>query len=258
MKNVFVLLTILFSGCSSINHGSPPKQGKRTFGYIDVSGKWSYVREHKIINKKLVTRTTVNQSHGSVAKPLEKSVVVSQIGTVKGGRSGRSTTVRPFASDYSIWLEGKEYSTKLRLDPKNKSMVVNLASPEAKWQGESRIAFPKAQQFCFFSQLPECLFHNHMLTRAKERPGKPLPFYVVWDGYPYTQEQLGGVGSTLFSSATLTFDEMKKGLSQYQMEVDGQTLLYQFSKSNDLVRMFWIAQGISIVPPGEEAQDEVE
>jgi len=46
-----------------------------------------------------------------------------------------------------------------------------------------------------------------------------------------------------------------KRILRFVVEVDGQSILYHFSKSFDLVRMFWIAQGISVIPPGEDSTD---
>lgn len=250
-----LLICLAFlSSCSGLVPEGNPKEEKRSFGYHDISGKWSLSREHKLLKKKLVSRIVIAPNLSTTSKPLEKSVSVSQVGTIKGKR-GRIPTVRPFASEYSVWLEGKEYKSLMKLDAANKSMIVDLDSPEAKWKGRSSLRFPKGDQFCFFTQLAECVHYNQLLYRAQASPEKPIPFIVVWDGYPYIQELYLGVGSRLFSSASLRFATEKQGVLHFEVEVDGQTLLYQFSKSHELVRMFWIAQGISILPPGEEVQD---
>jgi hypothetical protein len=252
-----VKLLILFlslCSCAGLVPQASPKQEKRIFGYHDVSGKWALSREHKIIKKKLVSRVVIAQNLGTTGKHLEKSVVVSQVGTIQGKR-GRIPTVRPFAVEYSVWLEGKEYKSQMKLDPAKKSMTVDLDSPEARWKGRSSIRFPKGDQFCFFSQLAECLHFNQLLYRAQAQAEKPIPFLIVWDSFPYVKELYSGVGGTLFASAAISFAKESQGVLHFEVEVDGQTLLYQFSKSHELVRMFWISQGISILPPGEEVQE---
>lgn len=229
-----------------------PKEGKKSFAYVDVSGRYNFTREHKLINKnKLITRTQISSNQGSSLKPLEKSIMVSQLGTVSD-KGRRSLVMRPYASEFTVWLEGKKYESKMRLDPRSKSMLVELNSPEEKWNGKSSVPVPKGKQFCFFSQIPDCLYHNLMLTRALEMKGEVFHFYVVWDSYPYIQEQFTGVGTKLFAPAVVKYDGQFKSLYRYSVEVDGQSMLYHFSKSFDLVRMFWIAQGVSIIPPGEE------
>jgi hypothetical protein len=75
---------------------------------------------------------------------------------------------------------------------------------------------------------------------------------IVWDNYPYVQEQFNGVGQTPFSSAILKFEGSEKKYLKYIVEVDGQTVVYHFSPSFDLIRILWIAQGLTVVPPGEE------
>lgn len=248
-----VLLTFLFlSSCSSLLPTGSPKEGKKSFAYVDVSGRYSFTREHKLVNKtKLITRTLISNNQGSAQKPLEKSIMVSQLGTVKD-KGRRTLVMRPYASEFTVWLEGKKYSSKMRLDPQTKCIKVELTSPEAKWNGLSSVPVPRGKQFCFFSQIPECLYHNLMLSRALERKGENFHFYVVWDSYPYVQDQFTGVGAKLFAPAVVKYEGEHKSLYRYSVEVDGQSMLYHFSKSFDLVRMFWIAQGVSIIPPGED------
>ncbi len=247
-------LTLLLVGCSGLVTGGSPKQGVRTFAYVDVSGKYSFVRETKLIKNRLVTRTQILAPQGSISKPLEKSVLVSQLGTIRDGRK-RTLIIRPIAAEFSVWLDGKRYDAKQRLDVKSKAMLLDLTSPEEKWKGKSSIPFPKDKQFCFFSQIPDCLYHNNFLARAKIDAKQSLGFYVIWDAFPFIQEQLAGVGSKLFSAASLKFEGQESNVLKYQLEVDGQTVLYHFSKSYDLVRMYWVAQGITVTPPGEEQTD---
>ncbi len=254
MKVEFLFLLLILTSCSSLLTSGSPKEVKKHYSFTDGSGKFFLSREHKLLKTKLITLTKISSNQGSALKPLEKSIMVSQLGTVKENNN-RVLVMRPYASEFTVWLEGKRYDSKLRLDIKSRSMQVELKSPEEKWNGRSSIPVPKGKQFCFFSQIPDCLYHNLLLTKAKERKGEIMPFYVVWEGYPYIQEQFSGVGTKLFAPATVKFDGEVKSLLRFLVEVDGQNIVYHFSKSFDLVRMFWIAQGISVVPPNEEISD---
>ena len=247
----FFLFLFLLS-CSSLVKKQTFQNGQRNYSYTDVSGVYGLSREYKILDKKLVTRTQLVHDQGGSHKVLEKSITVSQVGTVKR-KNARELIIRPFASEFVVWLEGKKYESKMRLDEKNKAMILELDSPEEKWKGKSSIPFPKGKQFCFFSQIPDCLQYNLFLVKALERKNEALPFQIVWDSFPFIQEQFNGVGAKLFSPATLKFEGQQDSILRFIVEVDGQSVLYHFSKSFDLIRMLWITQGLSIVPPGEEA-----
>ncbi len=251
---IALLSLFLVCSCSSLLSSGSPKQIKQNYAYVDGSGRYGFTREHKLLKNKLISRTQLSSSQGSSAKPLEKSSMVSQLGTVKE-KKGRSLVMRPFASEFTVWLEGKRYDSKMRLDPKTKSMIVDLTSPEPQWQGRSSIPFPKGKQFCFYGQIPDCLYHSQLLTKAIENRGERLPFYVVWDSYPYLQEQFSGIGTKLFAPAVVKYEGEQKSQHRFLVEVSGQGIVYHFSKSFDLVRMFWIAQGISVIPPNEEMSD---
>jgi hypothetical protein len=247
----FFFLFFIWS-CSGLPGNSQSKEAKTSYSFTDVSGTFKYNREQKVLKKKLVSRGIL--SYPASQKTVEKSVAVSQIGTIKD-KAGRLLTVRPFASEFAVWLEGKKYSSTMRLNAKNRTMVVNLQSPEPQWKGTKEWPFPRGKYFCFFSQIPECLYHNKFLQKS-EKSKKRMSFYVVWDSYPYIQEQLTGVGKNLFAPASVKFDgEIKKDL-RYAVEVEDQVIFYSFSKSYALTRIAWISQGITIVPWGEESPND--
>ena len=143
----------------------------------------------------------------------------------------------------------------MQLETASKSMRVTLESPESKWQGTQLIKFPRAKHFCFYNQIPECLYHNSFLSFSRERD-QTMDFYVVWDSWPFIQEQLSNVGKNLFVPASLKFDGENNGLFRYIVEVEGQMILFHFTKSYDLVKVAWISQGITITPPGQEIVED--
>lgn len=253
MKLIFLFV---LASCSALTPSGSPKEGKTAYSFTDVTGSYRFIREHKLIKQKLVTRTQLVSTSGS-QKILEKSVVVSNVGTIKA-KDKRLLTVRPEGSEFVVWLEGQKYSSWMRLNPKNKSMTVKLESPEGRWSGSQEIKFPKGKYFCFYSQMSECLYHNRFLERTKDDPELKPNFYIIWDSWPYLQEQLTNVGRSLFAPASVKFDGKVKNQFRFMVEADGQIILYHFSKSFDLVKIAWIAQGITVVPPGEETLIEDE
>ncbi len=254
---IIVIFLFVISSCSQLGKGKQPSEGKFVYSYSDVSGNFRYQRDVRFIKKKLVTRTQILVPSAGSDRVVEKSITVSQVGSVKDG-ARRALIVRPLASEFTVWLEGKKYSSKMQLDTARKSMRVTLDSPESKWKGQSLIPFPQGKQFCFFTQIPDCLYHNNILEKALELKNQSLDFYVVWDNYPYVQDQLSNVGKNLFSHASVRYDGEPKGRIRYIIEVEDQVLIYQFKKNFELTGYSWISQGINMVEPGEEVKIEEE
>jgi hypothetical protein len=249
VKLTFLLLLFL-SGCTNLATNLPLHEGKTNYSYSDVSGSFHLQREVKKVKLKLVTRQHLLDKNAG-QKLLEKSVAVSQLGTVSS-KHRRVLAMKPLASEFTVWLEGKKYSSSMSTNSNTRSMTVKLDGPEPKWQGVQEIKFPKSKYFCFFSQVPECLHQLQLLKLAQGAPDKAFEFYIIWESWPYIQEQLTNVGTSLFSSAELKFEGSMKGQLRFIVDVDGQIILYHFSKSYDLVKIAWVAQGISVVPPGED------
>lgn len=244
----YLILLTIFS-CSFLGKGDLPSEKKMTYTYADVSGRYKLIRDRKFSKNKVVTRTQLIKPSGD--KVLEKSITVSHLGSVKN-KDGRALILRPEAAEFSVWLEGKNYFSRMSLDVKRKSLRLDLKSPEAKWNGTTLIPFPKGKYFCFYSQLPECLYHLKFLSATENNPDKEIGFYIIWDSFPYVQDQLSGVGQKIFAKASIKFEGPQKKLLRYVIEVEGQIILYDFSKSFELVKIAWISQGITVVPEGEE------
>lgn len=248
MKVLFLFFFLV--SCAQQGIKGSPREGKTGYSFTDIGGTFRLSRESKMIKQKLVNRNQLLEL-GSGNKVLEKSIMVSRLGSISHNK-GRLVTLRPEASEFTVWLEGKRYSSTMKINSKTRSMRVSLESPESKWQGSHEVPFPKGRFFCFYNQIPECLYRNSLLQNAYNTKNKKIEFFVVWDNYPFIQEQLTSVGKNLFAPATLKFDGEIKNNFRYIVEVEGQIILYHFSKSLDLVKMAWIAQGITIASPGEE------
>jgi hypothetical protein len=250
----FIFL-FLFVSCSGHLLNGGPRQGKMTYSYLDSGGRFSYLRDLKLVDNKIITRNQIINPKGSETQVLEKSIMVSRIGSIQHSKI-RLLTVRPEASEYIVWLEGKRYVSRMQLNPKKKNFSIELEGPETRWQGTREEVFPKGKYFCFFGQLPECLYHNSLLKNALSNKTRRLDFYVIWESYPFVQDILMKIGNKLFAPATVKFDGEIQGLLRYVVEVEGQVVLYQFTKTFELVKVAWISQGITIAPPGEEIAED--
>ncbi len=227
---------------------------KTSYSYVDESGTFTLSRETKLVGSKLVTRAQLLDKK-SGGRLLEKSVMLSQIGSIRNG-SQRLLIVRPQASEYTVWIEGKKYVSRMQLVPGKRAMRMTLESPEPKWQGTSEVPVPKAKYLCFFGQLPECLARSNLLENARLIEGRRFDFLLVWDSFPYVQDLLTKTGQKLFDRAAIKFDGEINGLFRYIVEVEEQVISYQFTKSYELVKVAWISQGITIAPPGQEIVED--
>jgi hypothetical protein len=250
----FVILASI-AGCAAgplVGSGD----AKTSYAYVDEGGTYTFTRESKLLESKLVTRAQLLDTKGGKGRLLEKSVMLSRIGSIRSGR-GRLLTVRPQASEYTVWIEGKKYVSRMQLVPARRAMRLTLESPEPKWRGTSEVPVPNGKYFCFFGQLPECLARANLLQNARNFEGRSFDFSLVWESYPYVQDLLTKTGQKLFQPASVKFDGEINGLFRYIVEVEEQVISYQFTKSFALVKVAWVSQGITVAPPGQEiAEDE--
>ena len=88
-----------------------------TFNLVDKSGKFELRRESGYIKSKnqYITKRQIF-SYNSDRKLLEKSIVISTPGSVKG-----VNVMRPSISQYTVWFEKKKYFTEMEISPKDKS-----------------------------------------------------------------------------------------------------------------------------------------
>lgn len=183
-------------------------------------------------------------------KVLEQSVVLSRLGSLKG----KVSILRPEKSQYTVWFDGKEYSTITQIDTKNKSLGLIFNSPEEQWRGQKTIPFPKKGMiYCYFSQLIECVMAAGFVHKAIDNGNGEMSLHIIWEGYPYIQQQYIGIPEEVFSMATFSYDgENERGLRRFSLNIknSNQIIFYQLNKEDELKGIFWPAQGLSIGAKG--------
>ena len=67
-----------------------------------------------------------------------------------------------------------------------------MVSPDKKWNGVKQVKFPVKGigLYCFFSQLIECAKYTGFLSKALDANAGQMNFYLLWDGFPYINNQL--------------------------------------------------------------------
>ena len=216
------------------------------FVLTDKSGKFNFIREAGFIkgkNEFVVKRKVIASDDPS--KLLEKSIVISNPGKYNG-----VNLLRPKISQYSVWFDKKKYFTEMKISPKEKSLYVKTISPEKQWNGEAQIKFPKMTGvYCFFSQVLDCASFTGFIDEATKRQAGSMRMLIIWEGYPYFQEQYLNIPNEVFTEAVFEYDgKNRNNERRFTLKVAGQQIFYFIHKDNSFKKMFWIVQGLSIVP----------
>ena len=251
-----LVLSLLASSCSIFSRGSSlsdsassslTKNAKRRYKLTDKSGEFVIYRENglKKSNNTFVTKRQVLPFDDDKSKVLEQSIAISKLGSL----GKKIKMLRPQKSQYAVWFDGKKYLTDMTLKEKERSMLVKLKSPEKQWNGARSYKFPDPKSvYCFFSQILECVAVTGFLNKAFKKGRGQFNFYVVWDGYPYFQEQYLNIPNSVFSKAKFSFDgKNRNGEKRFSLSFGGQVIFYFLDKKNQFIKKFWVSQGLSMV-----------
>jgi hypothetical protein len=242
---LIVLLTLL--SCSSEARKTKILPSKLTFNLTDKGGKYIVVREsgyNKTKGEHIIKRV-LSSNDSNNEKVLEKSVVISSVGMLKG----KVPVLRPKISQFSVWYDKKKYFNELKVNVKTKSMDVKLESPLGKWSGTKSIKFPKGTGvFCYFSQLIECARTTGFISKAINKKNGKMQFFVIMEGYPYISEQYENVPNELFLKASLEFDGVNRlNEIRFTLNIAGQSMFYFLDKNSNFIKKYWVQQGLSLV-----------
>ncbi len=245
--SVISLILIQFFSCgsnSSINNTPAHYEAKMTLK--DKSGKFSVVRESGLSKSKksYVTKYRVYDVEAEGNKVLEQSIVFSTPGVL----GDKIRLMRPERSQYKVWFDKRLYQTETRIDKKNKALIIKMDSPEKQWQGEKTVVFPGGNGvFCYFTQLFECIHYTGFVEKAIKVTAGKMQFHVIWDGYPYFQEQYLNINDSPFASAEIEYDgKTAEGEHRFSVSVSGNAIFYLYNEGKEYAKMFWPSQGLSL------------
>lgn len=241
--------------CSSAKKSQQIKQdlvrGEETFLYTDKNGEY-LVKLTSGFNKKdntFVSKRLMLQSSSEGEKILEQNIVISDLGSIKK----KNNILRPKISQYTVWFDGKKYFSELKMNPVKKTLDVKMVSPESQWNGERQIKLPNTKAlYCFFSQVVECAKTIGFLSQSIKKESGSMNFFVVWEGYPYLNETFSDFPSELISKAQIEYDgKTKEEETRFNLRVAGQSIFFVLDKHEQMKKMFWVSQGISMVSKGK-------
>lgn len=248
---VFSVLT-LGAGCSSmgLSGSGGISSEKAKFSFSDTSGTYQMVKEVGVLQKKkqIYVKTQLLPENGNEDKALEKSVAISQLGSLKT-KTGKVQVLLPKISQYTVWLDGEKFFSQMKTDFLRRKMEIILVSPEKKWQGKSSVDLAEGENlYCFDSQLVECIKVTDFLRMSTKKKAGKMTFKLIWDKFPYMQESYANIPEEVWSDAAFSYDgETKDGVIKFVLNVAGQTIFYHFDRKQNFLKKFWVAQGISQV-----------
>ncbi len=232
LKYFFIFFFVL--SCAGLPRmGSPLKDVNTFYTFQDGSGRYFLKKEIKHLDNKLVSRSRI-YSLQQPDKELEKSVTASVI---------KEKQVHPVQSSFSIWFNKKENKSIIKIDRKENLLLSRLVKPVEK--EIEQFDFPSSIPVCFYGQLIECLYLGGNLEKAMS---EEINIMIIWDGYPFYQELYEGMVGKVYSRAMFKLEEKTNKEYKFQLNLDsGQMIVYFLDKDLKLDRMFWIAQGISMI-----------
>jgi hypothetical protein len=212
--------------------------GLTKFLYSDANGKYTLVREVKKTKSQLITRTRLFDRE-KTGKSLETSITVSKIGK----RNNGSIAMMPSASQFFVWFDKSKYTANMKIDLKNRKLILNKKGPKTEYNYTKTFSLPKTKYICFFSQLPECILTQSLLMKSQE--GK-IGLSIIWDSYPFNKEQYEGMSNTPIIQAEFYFSEKTSSSLRFELDIGNQILFYHFNKKLKFEKMFWVSQGLSV------------
>ncbi len=176
---------------------------------------------------------------------VEKSVTFSEVVALQNG----SKIFRPQKSEAIYFLNEQKYISKLTFDYKKEVVRIQMDSPEEQWRGTKEYSLPKGNgAVCFYSIITECAVISEFFANAVKNNSGTMNFILVWEGYPYFQEQFLNLPPTPVTEATLTYDgRNNSGFYRFSLSAGGQSQFYFINKDGQLINHYWSSQAYTRV-----------
>jgi hypothetical protein len=245
----YFAFTIFLVSCSSVKEKveiatteSRIKNAASTYEYKDINGIYQLKREIKLIKNKFYLRSTLLTADSS--QLIEKGVTVADLGILTI-ENQKLPALRPFASEFEVWLDGERFLSQSKIDKKTKKIIYQF-EPDFNKKNQQSFTFPSGSVFCYFSQIPECVRRVDFIRQAIGNKTGTMSLYIVWDSFPYNNEIFGGNLDSPFEIAKFSFVEEVEGEYKFALETSRYAMFYHFNRNLEFSKFFWIAHGISI------------
>lgn len=243
MKTILIFILTLVTSCSNFSEEKLVLKSEKNF-YIQTeeAGTYEVIKESGF-NKddNFITKTSV-ASVENKSNFVEKTVTISKKTKLASGVD----FLVPLKSEAIYVLDGKKYRSILDFDFKKDIISINMNTPEEHWNGHKTFSIPKnSGAICFYATVIECGIISTFIAKAIDNNGGEMSFMLVWEGYPFFQEQFLNVPSVPITDATLTFDGKNQNLYRFILTVAGQSQFYMVNKDGTVENHIWSSQAYS-------------
>ncbi len=245
LRPLGVLFLFLIASCSVLNEDLNDQLTASTNQYkqLEVSGEYlvdtmsGFNKNHEYVRKTQII-SPVNRS-----KVYERTIVISKRKKI----SNDLFFLVPIKYESTFYLNNDVYTVSGQVDLKRRKILYNLNSPEYKWLGQREYDVPQGvKAICFYSSIIECAKVSGFIKKAIEKKNGDMNFHILWESFPYFQEQYLNIPKEILSEARLSFDEFdKKGNYRFLLAAGGQEQVYILNKNLDVVGHYWASQGLS-------------
>lgn len=241
-----IFISVLFTiSCSTPNYSNLAGY-KKIYSFKDLSGEFNLQvesgrKENEFFFKKILMGVTDQ-------KEYEKSIAISRIKEMKSPRSSRGVMI-PVVSQYTVWLDKQKYFSQIKVHGKKRVIELLMKSPEKKWNGKKEFKIPEMKgAYCFFSQVVDCLRVTGYFSQSVKKNKGRFNFTLIWDGYPYVNDQYAGLSPELFSNAYFIYEgPTAEGLHKFSLNFGTQIIFFQLNEKMQLRKKFWVSEGLSQV-----------
>lgn len=254
LKNLLlIILTMGLSSCAFFT-GMSYKEGLEALGssvqkyrYEDKGNDYNleltsqYVPTKATYSVKRVMRTNDTDN-----KVVEQSVAIASTGVLK---NSKMEVLKPKISQFNIWFDGQKYASEIKVNEKTRKLEIKKNSPEDQWNGLEEVDLPSGQALpCYFSQVMDCAKVTGFTKKASRLGTGSMNIVVIWEGYPYIADVYSNFPAQVYSSAELVFDgNLSSTERRFLLNVNNQEIVYILNNKDELVKSFWISQGVTMM-----------
>ena len=270
-KIIFLLISMILYSCShrpvgvadqnsntqnqyqNDNSGGKVYQ-KGSYALEDASGTFWFEKVLKTKGNKVISLNRITDGSNS-GKVLEQSIAVMEVGLRPNQNTSKKNQeqelnhriqVRPSLGQFHIYFDNKKYFSQIKINAKKNLVEVDTTGPSASDNKQEKINLPANPVICFFSQVVECLRIANIVKKARLTPNQEFSFTLLWDSYPFHQNQYPSLDSNLFVNAKFKYETKVKNYFRYQLKFNNDEIIYHLTPNDKLQDLFWVSQGLSI------------
>ena len=248
LSSFLKLLTIFLTISCSTKFNSNVKKAKSKkvkFTFEDPSGKFSVLRRSGISSlKEFVTKEEFFPYTKWGEPVLEKGIMISSY-----SKYNKNVSVMvPKVSQRTFWFDKKKYFTESKLYMERKEADFSWRSPSDTKLNKKAVQLNSERGlYCFLGQLTDCIKETGFFKTSKEKKSGVVFLSIIFDGYPFFNEQFGILKNGPIVEADFAFEkEMKRGVLRYSLTFLDQKMTYFVDRDGNLIDKFWISQGLSL------------